>query len=132
LSADFTVQKGIARSKRLILVSPSLQAEGSGQIDLAKRHLSIHLNVQYTGKKTKILDIQKKAGGSIPLIITVTFYHIHAEVDYSLLLQQIARVKIDKTLKKVREHLDREIEGVGEGWEEPLDILHKKVQRFLK
>ena len=79
VTARVLTSKGIATLKRLHLVGPIVQAEGTGTASLLDKkldlHLSLQIRAQYVGKIPQLRDIATKIAdkhGFVQLPLTLT------------------------------------------------------------
>jgi AsmA protein len=111
VTARVLTSKGIATLKRLHLVGPIVQAEGTGTASLLDKkldlHLSLQIRAQYVGKIPQLRDIATKIADKhgfvqLPLTVTGTFDEPVYGLDQRW-LDKIAKrlgVKQGKKLKK--------------------------------
>ncbi len=111
LTGEFIIHQGIAKTKDIILLSPSIAAKGQGYIDLKTKKLKLRFELKYQGDQRRILDIQQKIGGSVPVIVHGHLNNLVTDLDYGLLMQRIAITRIDKTVaqnsKKFQKNIAR-------------------------
>jgi uncharacterized protein involved in outer membrane biogenesis len=109
VTARVLTKEGMATIKRLHLMGPIVQAEGSGTADLLDRNLDLHLllqiRAQYVGKIAPLRDIVTKISDKhgfvqLPLTVQGTFDEPVYGLDKSWLEKTAKRVGI-KQVKKV-------------------------------
>lgn len=127
LDANFVTNNGIAKADKLTLVSSELTATGHGKINLVKQKLNLEIDLHYTGKDKKILELQKKVGGAIPIIIKGHFADLRAEVDYPLLLSRAATTRLEKNVKQV----EKQVGKLGDNVNQQIKEVGKQLQNFF-
>ena len=104
--------------------SRSLDATGKGKIDLTKQKIDLKINLVYTGKRSDLLEVQQKVGGSIPMTLRGQYDHINAQIDYPLLLRNAATMKVGKTIED-------SVEKIGANINKSLDSMNRELQNFF-
>lgn len=132
INGSFTINNGIAKTKDLMLASTELNASGKGKIDMVQKKLDFRVDLQYTGNQKKILELQEKVGGTIPVIINGSFGNIKTDVDYPLLLRRAAAVRLGKTAEKAGGKIEKHIEKLGDEFNKQLNNIGDKLQNFLQ
>lgn len=110
VTARVLTSKGIATLKRLHLVGPVVQAEGTGAAGLLDKKLNLHLSLQiraqYVGKIPQLRDIATKIADKhgfvqLPLTVTGTIDEPVYGLDQSW-LAKMAKKAGKKSLKKTK------------------------------
>ena len=124
IDAEFTIKNGVAKTNKLLMQSRSLDATGKGKIDLTKQKIDVKINLVYTGKRSDLLEVQQKVGGSIPMTLRGQYDHINAQIDYPLLLRNAATMKVGKTIED-------SVEKIGANINKSLDSMNRELQNFF-
>ena len=128
VTARVLTKEGIANIKRLHLIGPIVQAEGSGTAGLLDKNLDLHLllqiRAQYVGKITPLRDIVTKISDKhgfvqLPLTVQGTFDEPVYGLDQSWL---------EKTAKKVAAQQEKKPENK----QLPKQALSEQKQKQLK
>ena len=114
VTARVLTKEGIATIKRLHLVGPIVQAEGSGTAGLLDKNLDLHLllqiRAQYVGKIAPLRDIVTKISDKygfvqLPLTVQGTFDEPVYGLDQSWLEQTAKRVGVKQSKKVEKKKL---------------------------
>lgn len=102
-TADFTINKGVLASNNLLILSPVLRIQGTGNANLLTQTLD--WKVQVTGMQGSA-NKPRPLGPTIPFIIGGTFANVNVKPDLQALLQSTAKQKLQGVVNKGLKNLN--------------------------
>lgn len=115
LTGSFTAKNGVINNPNLLVKSPLLRIDGSGDIDLPKEGINYGLKVSIVGSTTgqggeELTDLK---GLTIPVKITGSFDAPKPSVDLASLFKDKAKQQIkDKVADKLKDQLGGDLGGL--------------------
>lgn len=122
LTADATIQNGVAHNDNLLLQAPFARAKGHGTIDLNQQQLDYHLTID---------QISALSGNHrltlVPLIISGAFAEPHIQIDLALLSQQLLGASLEKQQNRLADTIAKNTGNPQLG----KLIQHMRINRLL-
>lgn len=105
LTGTGTINRGILSNRDLKLVSPHLEAEGRGTVDLVKERLDYDLEVSTPSEPDTV----------IPLMIKGPFAKPSVTINAKVLLKEAVKQQIEKQTEKIKTQIQEKLKSVFEG-----------------
>jgi len=127
LRASFAVKNGVAHNEDLAIKSPFFRIGGRGDVDIGNSTMDyrVEASVVATTKGQGGVDLSDLAGLTVPVRIAGPFDALKFEIDYSAVLREKAKARLEERLK-------RELPAGGAGTESLEDRAKEKLRKLFK
>ncbi len=115
LTGTLQIKNGQINNQDLLLQSNALKVTGKGYVNLANQQLHYELDsaVLQAGSNPAIFDLQKKVGGSIPLVISGTLdsYKVYPNIEE--ILKNLATSYVKQNGQKIKQEVNKNLKNIG-------------------
>lgn len=129
LIGQFTLSDGIANNQKLVMLSPVMRLDGTGQSDTIKQTINYKLGVTPLDKSDENTDYLDLSGVTIPLVITGTY----TEPKFKLDTDGAVKAQIKANKKKLKKKAQKVLEDkIKDSSNEQLKEEAKKLEDQFK